>query len=78
MTVEATIKVELTKDQKQRIAKDYLRDKFQIPKRAYIEEASGWIVVDEFCYTTHTFVETKAIRQADELDRHVFYILENC
>ena len=77
MIVDATIKVELTKEQKQKIALEYLRDKYCIPKRAYIEKTSGWIVVDEFCYTSHTFTETKAIREASEQDRLLFEILED-
>lgn len=77
MTVDATIKVELTKEQKQKIALEYLRDKYRIPARSYIEEQSGWIVVDEICYTTHSFTETKAIREASDQDRLLFEILED-
>jgi len=77
MTVDATIKVELTQQQKQKIALEYLRDKYRIPARSYIEEQSGWIVVDEIYCTTHTFTETKAIREASDEDRLLFEILED-
>ena len=77
MTVDATIKVELTQQQKKKIALEYLREKYRIPARSYIEEQSGWIVVDEICCTTHTFTETKAIREASDQDRLIFEILED-
>lgn len=77
MIVDATIKVELTKEQKQKIALEYLRDKYHIPARSYIEEQSGWIVIEEYCHTTHTFTETKVIREASEQDRLLFEILED-